>query len=291
MIRSPANFGKVLDAIAAGLTREQAIATLGGRPGIWYTWQRKSIAAEKSGDTDSIFYFPWPSDSTANYLHHLVRRATERYWGFHQSFLLRSQFAVKDGKPAYAVDDFGAVLFDDVGLPCVEQLVTPELPKQRPWKARRDGLLDPWRKRTPKGRPRLYPEGTAARDRKPAPPIPAPVFTGNALADYVAANAPKRPMTDLEKDLRDRLAAGPKNPKPTAPVHIVRDQHGDAAQERVSNPSNQEGLPTQMADRPARVTTEARPPQPNYARGAKAAALDCSGVRPGTVPRGGFKVA
>src|ERR1700690_1501901 len=159
MIRSPQNFAKVLDAIAAGLTREQAMATVGGRASILYLWMKKSVAAEEAGDVDSVFYFKWPSDATANYLHHLVRRATERHWAFHRSFLLRSEFAVRDGRPAYELDDFGAVLFDDVGTPCVEQLVIPELPKQRAWKARREGTLGPVHTL---GRPRVSPDGKLA---------------------------------------------------------------------------------------------------------------------------------
>ena len=106
MIRSPENFAKVLDAIAAGLTREQAMASFGGRASILYTWLKTSIAAEEAAQTDCIWYFAWPSNSTSNYLHHLVRRAAERYWGFHQSFLLRSRFAVKDGKLRVSVRRF-----------------------------------------------------------------------------------------------------------------------------------------------------------------------------------------
>ena len=142
-------------------------------------------------------------------------------------------------------DDFGAVLFDDVGMPCVEQLVIPELPKQRPWKARREGLLDPRHKRVPPGRPRLNDDDTL-REHQSAPPI---VHVPSAVSEYIQATNPRRPMTDLERDLRDRLAAGPQNPKPNAPVKVIRDQAGDAQHEHINRPSDQTGLPTHAADR------------------------------------------
>lgn len=289
MIRSPENFAKILDGIAAGLTREQSIATLGGRPATWYTWLKKSVAAEEAGEADSVWYFAWPSAESANYLHHLVRRAAERYWRFHQSFLLRSKFAVKDGKPVYETDDFGVVLFDDFGMPCVEQLVVPELPKQRPWQARREGLLDPRHKRVQPGRPRLNTDGSL-REHNPAPP--PVVYAPSAIAEYIANSNPKskRPLTPLEKDLRDHLATGPKNPKPSHPVKIIRDEADDSKRERASQPSNQEGLPTHAADRPAREAAQSKPAI-NYARGAKAADVDRAGVGAGQPPRGGFKVA
>jgi hypothetical protein len=291
VIRSPENFAKVLDGIAAGLTREQALATLGGRASILYLWMKKSVAAEEAGDTDSVFYFAWPSDEPANYLHHLVRRATERHWKFHQSFLLRSEFAVKDGKPAYETDDFGAVLFDDFGLPCVEQLVIPELPQQRPWKKRRMRWDGSYTGPLGRGRPRLNADGSLRPSSMGFKTPPIVVNPPSAISEYIQQTNPRRPMTDLERDLRDRLAAGPKNAKPSHPVKIIRDEADDAKRERASQPSNQEGLPTQAPDRPARETPQPKPTI-DYSRGAKAAAaVDRAGVGPGQPPRGGFRVA
>jgi len=118
------------------------------------------------------------------------------------------------------------------------------------------------------------------RPRREPREVPAPIYTGNALSDYLReskmTSVTKQPMTELERDLREKLAAGPKNAKPNAPVHIIRDQPGDTQQERINQPSNETGLP-----RTAEVSRE--PSRPAYAKPPR---LDGARVP----PPGGFKV-
>jgi hypothetical protein len=118
------------------------------------------------------------------------------------------------------------------------------------------------------------------------PKSPAPIPAGNALTDYIKAASP------LEKDLRDRAArlADPgRITKPSAMVHIEGRGGVNDPPERISNPSNQEGLPTHADDAPR----DARPQpqaQPDYSR-RTTARVDTGGIGYGSPPRGGFRVA
>jgi hypothetical protein len=141
-------------------------------------------------------------------------------------------------------------------------------------------------------------------------PYPPPI---SAMEKELNEKAPK-PMTDLERDLRTRLARGVVNNKPSHPVTILRDDPSE--RDRVSRPSNQEGLPTHSADvprppsrdggqanseSPQNGPSRARPPsrdggqaQPvDYSRRAPArpVRVDTAGIGRGTVPKGGFRVA
>jgi hypothetical protein len=101
------------------------------------------------------------------------------------------------------------------------------------------------------------------------------------------------PMSDLERDLREKHAAGVKNPKPTLPVTIFgRDDGGP--QERISRPLDQTGLPTNAASPFPPVNPmlrELREKVPvDYSRRTQPKSLDHAGVGPGRPPAGGFKV-
>jgi hypothetical protein len=261
-IRSPQALRQLLDAIMSGRSWKDAMAGIGARSeGAGWQWKRNSREAEAAGDTSSIFYLDWPLGSEPDYLHNLLDRARDLRGALLATPLLRGEFAIVDGKIAFERDDFGGIVLDDLGVPVVERVAIVERPTPRPWKLRREGPP----------RRELAPSSYSSN----VPKIPAPIYTGNALSDYLKANAP-RPMTDLERDLREKLKAGPKNSKPNAPVHIIRDEPKDAQRERVNQPSNETGLP-----RTAEVSRE--PSRPAY---VKPKPLDGSRVP----PSGGFRV-
>jgi hypothetical protein len=230
-IRSPQALRLLLDRIMSGLSWKDAMKGIGARSeGAGWEWKRQSKIAEAAGDTSSIFYLDWPLGSEPDYLHNLLDKARDRRGALLATPLLRGEFAIVDGKIAFERDDFGGIVLNDLGVPVVERVVIVEPPL--------------------KGRHHIEP---VRRVLAPAsystnkPKIPAPPYVGNALGDYIKASKTttitKQPMTALERDLREKLAAGPKNAKPNAPVHIIRDQTGDAQNERINQPSNETGLP------------------------------------------------
>ena len=270
MLRSPQNLKLFLDGLMAGLRVFEASARISGFPshGTPAHWRRQSREAMAAGDTESDFYFSWPSDTAPKYFHEHYALVKKRRAAMFQSEqwqdFKRGKFAVVDGRLAFQHGDFGEILLDDLGMPLlapIEKIVPRE---RRMWKARREGWLDPPRSRI--GRPRLNANGTL-REHQPAPP--PIVHVPSAISEYIASTNPKRPMTDLERSLREKLEAGPKNPKPSHPVAIIRDAPDDAKQERINRPSDQTGLPTQMADRPAREAPQPKPAVVDYSRGKR----------------------
>jgi hypothetical protein len=246
-IRSPQALRLLLDRIMSGLSWKDAMKGIGARSeGAGWEWKRQSKIAEAAGDTSSIFYLDWPVGSEPDYLHNLLDKARDRRGALLATPLLCGEFAIVDGKIAFQRDDFGGLVLDDLGVPVVERVVIVEPPL--------------------KGRHHIEP---VRRELAPAsyssnkPKIPVPAYVGSALGDYIKASKTttitKQPMTALERDLREKLAAGPKNAKPNAPVHIIRDQTGDAQNERINQPSNETGLP-----RTAEVSRE--PSRPAYAK-------------------------
>ena len=278
----------------AGLRVFEASARISAYPshGTPAHWRRQSREAEAAGDTESDFFFSWPSDAPRDWFHNhyaLVKKRRAAMFKSEQwQDFKRGKFSVVDGRLAFQQGDFGEILLDDLGMPLFAPMEKVVPRARRMWQARREGRLDP-----PKsviGRPRLNSNGTL-REHQPAPP--PIVHVPSAVSEYIQSTNPRRPMTDLERDLRDRLAAGPKNPKPSAPVAVIRDQAGDAQQEHINRPSDQTGLPTQMADRPARETPQQKPTI-DYSRGNRAC-VDTAGVGAGPDPATlgnsrGFKV-
>lgn len=263
-IRSPQSLRLLLDAIMAGLSWKDAMAGIGARSeGAGWQWKRNSREAEAAGDTSSVFYLDWPVGAPKDYLHNLLDRARDRR-GVLLATLRRmgETGQIVDGKIAFEKDDFGGLVLDDLGVPVVERVAIVEPPT--------------------KGMHRPDPGGVhgAIRPRR-EPKIPVPAYVGSALGDYIKASKmtgiTKQPMTALERDLREKLAAGPKNSRPNAPVNIIRDQAGDALQERINQPSNETGLP-----RTAEVSRE--PSRPAYAKPPR---LDRARVP----PPGGIRVS
>jgi hypothetical protein len=256
-IRSPQALRLMLDNIMSGMSWKNAMACVGSRSeSAGWTWKHKSKEAEAAGDTSSVFFLDWPAGSAKQWFHILCDVARDRRGALLATPLLRGEFAIVDGKIAFQTDDFGGIVFDDLGVPEVERVVLVEPPTPRPWKLRREGPP----------RPELAPSSYSGH--KPRE-VPVPAFVGSALGDYLKANTPKsRPITELERDLREKLAAGPKNSKPSAPVHIIRDQPGDAQQEHVNQPSNETGLPrtAEVSRAPASPPAYARPPRLDGAR-------------------------
>lgn len=245
-IRSPQAIRLLLDRITAGLSWRDAMVGIGARSeGAGWQWKRNSRLAEQAGDTSSMFYLDWPLGSEPDYLHNLLDKARDRR-GAMLAKLHDYQFTIVDGKIVFEKDDFGQIVLDEFGLPIAENVVIGEPPlkgRHHPEPVRRA----------------LAPASYSSNK----PKIPAPPYVGNALGDYIKASKAttitKQPMTALERDLREKLAAGPKNAKPNAPVHIIRDQTGDAQNERINQPSNETGLP-----RTPEVSRE--PSRPAYAK-------------------------
>jgi hypothetical protein len=231
---SPEKLRDVLDAIMAGRSWKQAAASVGMTEGGLWTWKKGSRDAEENFEVESTFNLSWPSDQPREFFHHLVERARSRRAMMMDSPLMRGDVIVMDGKVALTADH------DEFGLP---------IPEGAPPKTIRRIAQ----------RRELAPSSYSGHK-----PKPVPVYTGSALGDYLKANAP----TELERDLREKLAAGPKNAKPSGVVHIIRDQPDDAQRERTNQPSNETGLPrtAEVSREPAQRPAYARPPRLDGAR-------------------------
>lgn len=240
-ILSPENLGRLCDSIMAGGTMKDAMIGLGGAESSSWSWIRKSRYAEAAGDIHSIFHITWPSDATADYLHNCIDRARARRGALLSSPLIAGQFAVADGRVVFQLDDFGAIAVDpDNGMPIARRIAVST---------------------TPHSPPRV----TVA----PAPELSPASFGTPTKAQ---TRVPFKQISDMERELRAKLAEVRANPnRPTArpnpmltPVHILgRGGRGDP-QERINQPSNQSGLPTQMADAP-----RAQPAGIDYSRKPK----------------------
>lgn len=112
------------------------------------------------------------------------------------------------------------------------------------------------------------------------PDAVTPIPPGNALTDYLKAQA------------RAHLSDPNRITQPHGIVHVVRDAPDDAARERINQPSDQSGLPTQMADAP-RPEPPGRGGSVDYSRKVKTVARVDRGeqIGHGTPPAGGFRVA
>jgi hypothetical protein len=270
-IRSPQALRQLLDRIMAGLNWADAMAGCGARSeSAGWTWKHKSKEAQAAGDESSVFFLDWPVGSEKQWFHILCDVARDRR-GALLATLKRTgdTCEIVDGRIAYQKDDFGGLVLDDLGVPVVERVAIVEAPLTGKHRPNPDAVYEaqhPPRK--------LAPSSLGHKPRE----VPVPAYVGSALGDYLKENAPKsRPMTELERELREKLAAGPANPRPNAPVHIIRDQPDDAKQERINRPSDQTGLPQtdEVSREPAPRPAYVRPPRLDGAR---------------VPPPGGFKV-
>jgi len=256
-IRSPDALRQLLDFICSGLSWKDSMAGIGARSeGAGWEWKRQSRLAEQAGDTSSIFYLDWPLGSEPDYLHNLLDKARDRR-GVIVAALRRigETGQIVDGRLAFERDDFGGLVLDDHGLPTVERVTIVAPPNKGMHRPNPDEVREAMC-------PRRELKPSSYSGHKPRE-VPAPTHVGNALSDYIRGSnmtdITKQPMTALERDLREKLAAGPKNSKPSAPVHIIRDQADDARHERINQPSNETGLP-----RTAEVNRT--PSRPAYAK-------------------------
>lgn len=294
MIRSLENMRRYLDFIMAGFTLTTACHGIGARTSATAeSWLRHSREAERNGEGMlSVFYFSWPSDDAdhPDYFHNLSDKARVRRAGMLASPLCRGEFAIVDGRVAIEYGgDFGDEIFlDDNGMPIVQPRGAKPSQTDK-WKRRnikkaiearraRRRPLSPYSLGTPTKAVQAAwraKKEAEAREAAGLDPLPAPT----ALADYVHEHG-GRQMSPLEKDLREKLHAGPKNNKPDAPVQVFGRyaEHADPT-ERVSR--NAGGEPSKA--------TEFRPaPAPNYGRPKP---LDSAGRGEGTKPPGGFDVS
>lgn len=226
-IASPRNFCALLDNTMAGMSFAVAMLRLGGGEAAGWSWIKKSHAAEKAGETDTtMFYLRWPSDGEYDYLHNHMVRARARRGEMLTTALLTGDVVIEDGKVVFEPGDFGEVVtFDDFGIPIAK----------RP-------ALRPVRVVIPAPQRELSPEsyGTVSPARKAA---------------MAKERKPFKQMSELEKDLRAKVAEAQANmpgriTKPNSPVHILGRGGNNDPLERISTPSNQENLPTRMADAP-----------------------------------------
>jgi hypothetical protein len=239
---SPRNLCALLDNIQAGQNFSTAMLNVGGGESAGWSWVRKSHAAEDAGETDdsTLFYFRWPSDGEKDYLHNHVVKARARRGAMLTSALFTGDVVIRDGKVAFEPDDFGGIALDDNGIPI------PVRPTVRPV---RIVLPAPQRELSPAS------FGTVSPARKAKIAV-AKVPPPNALSDYIAAN--KKASSPLRKELEAKLAEARANPnrvtaKPNpslAPVHILGRGGNNDPTERINQPSNQENMPTRMADAP-----------------------------------------
>jgi hypothetical protein len=267
-IRSPDTLRVMLDSIMSGLSWKAAMARVGARSeGAGWQWKANSREAEQAGDETSIYFLDWPVGSKRQWFHYLLDVARDRRGALLSTPLLKGEFAVIDGKIAFERDDFGMIVLDDLGVPVVERvaIVEPITGKHRP---NPDAVRDAARRE-------LAPASYSGN--KPPAPIPPP----NALSDYLKATGKnaKQP-TPLQRDLLDKLAElkanGPKN-KPSGPVEILGRGGNTDPPERLSQPSNQEGLPVRFADAPRREAPQAQPAPVDYSRRAPPIRLDSAG--------------
>jgi hypothetical protein len=88
--------------------------------------------------------------------------------------------------------------------------------------------------------------------------------------------APFKPMSDMERELRAKLAevqANPNRPsaRPNAPVQILGRGGNNDPQERINRPSDATGLPTHAADAPRAQEPIDYSRKPSPSRGFKVA--------------------
>jgi hypothetical protein len=255
----------------SGLSWRDAMAAIGARTeSSGWTWKHKSREAQAADDTSSIYFIDWPVGSERQWFHELLDVARDRRGAILGSPFMRGEFAVRDGRVEFVRDDFGTVVFDG-DVPMVAQrstIVEPLTGKHRP---NPDSFY---------ARPELAPASYGIAEK---PKIPAPPYTGNALSDYLKGSnmtIDKQP-TPLRKELEAKLAEARANPnrasaKPRPIAILGRDNDPP---ERLSQPSNQTGIPTQMADAPRRVTPQPKPAPVDYSRRAPPIRLDSAGRR------------
>jgi hypothetical protein len=267
-IKSPQTMAAVLDFIMSGMSVAEAAHSVGARSASAVeTWRAVSRRAEAAGDFDSEFRFTWPSDAEPDFFHNLVDRARARRGELLSTPLLRGAFAIVDGRIAFEHDDFGGIALDDNGVPVARHIVVAEAPLKGTHRPNPDDVYAVMHPRR---------ELAASSYSGNKPKIPAPIYTGNALSDYL-----KREPTALEKDLRDRLAAAKANPGRASakarPITVLGRPDRDAPIERVSKPNDQTGLPTQMADAPRREAPQPKPLPVDYSRRGPNVRLDSAG--------------
>jgi hypothetical protein len=263
-IRSPESIRQLLDRICAGQTWVSAMAAIGARSeGAGWEWKRKSREAEAAGDTSSPYFIDWPRGTPPMWLHHLLDRARDTRGQMLATPLLSGNFNVEDGKIKLVLDELALPVIGEHGVPVAEQvLVAKPTPKVRV----RQGDFSPIDAAQPRrGRPpisgtgELQPSSYSGNKPTELPPV---AYTGNAMTDYINKNAPKPkrtgPPTELEKDLRSYLTKPPGNPKPKGAVQVLG--RGGDIPDRVSQPSNQAGLPTRAPSLSAPMDYSRRPP-------------------------------
>jgi len=296
-IRSKDNIRKVLDAIMSGASYKRAMELIGGRvESTVFDWAAKSIQAEKDGVTDCDFYLEWAG--IEDFFHRHMPRARTRRGLLLESvmtdFVMHGgeEIVIENGKVCYALNEEYIGVTDDemealYGIP----------PTRIAWERI---------KRNDAGMPIALTRKTSAPATLRIAVLQGllPEVFGNKVEHTINSHVPvlvvggaPKPLalpppgaveSELVRDLRARLAAGPKNPHPSHPVQVMRDNPNDP-QERVATSAEDPQVNAGGPLRPAPATAPA--PAPSYAKPKATEPVDRPGIGPGTPPPGGHRVA
>jgi hypothetical protein len=271
-VRSYTTMAACLDFIMAGMSVAEAAHSIGARSASAVeTWRAKSRQAEAAGD-ESIFFFAWPTDSEKEWFHNLVDRARARRGELLSTPLLRGLFKIEDGRIAFERGDFGEILLDGNGVPIAVPLAVVEVTLKGTHRPNPDDVYAAMHKRR-----ELAPASYSGNK-----PKAVPAYVGSALGDYLKGSkmtVDKQP-TPLRKELEAKLAEARANPNRASakarPIAVLG-RREDGPQERVSNQSDQRGLPTQMADAPRREAPQPKSLPVDYSRRGPNVRLDAPG--------------
>lgn len=311
----------VLDKYVEGKTWVVAMASVGRKEKTAFSWIYKSQRAEQLRQLDSPFYLKWNSDDDVAddpdekpdwYHNHLKSAARARRTIAYETILVnQAMYGVEE----IIRDGNGRIVWQEderfVGLSNPEVEIMFGIPEGEVefYRIKRDENKMPLpsvrvthlpatlrshviRALMPTvfGDHQTVDVNTQSRVivqhqflKRPSAPSPQP---------EAALPAPVRVELDLVRDLREKLKAGPKNPRPNAPVHIEGRATGD-------KPDNVSGFPTDVPPTPdvrdhprayeVPKPTPAPAPTPNYGRPQQ---IDRPGYgsRGGDVPPGGMRV-
>jgi len=262
----------------AGLAWADAMAGVGARSeSAGWTWKHQSKLAKAAGDTSSIWFLDWPAGSDPQWFHVLCDVARERRGALLAALKRMGDVCdIVDGRIAFQKDDFGGiVLDDDLGLPVTECVVIAEPPLKGKHRENPDAVYEAMH-------PRRELKPSSYSGHKP-PEVAVPVYTGSALGDYIKASKPttitKQP-TPMREFFEAKLAEARANPnRPSArprPVAVLG-RYSDDPPERLSQPSNQTGLPTRADDPPRRQAPQPKPAPVDYSRRGAPVRIDAPG--------------
>jgi hypothetical protein len=298
MTATAKDYEKVLDTLAIKARWAAAMASVGLAETTGFKWLAESRKAMKADDKTSPFYLEWREQW--GYFHQHASNARVEHKMSSEAVIraeIRDGLEVKlydgSGRPIWLVDAKAAALnFTDPDL--AELAGYPDYPY----------LHDENGARIQATKRELLPATTRNMLLQTIPDYQQHSSVDVKITDvvHVAHSYLKRPAetplpaendgdSELVRDMKRHLLAGPKNPKPDSPVQIFGRMTGDTP-DRVSKPSD-ETPPKTLAEHPRAYTVpKATPPKgPITDYGRPAASLDSGGRGRGVPPSGGFRVS